>query len=206
MTPKTFFRKFVDLYREAREPTFRTAGVHRSRCRSVSGGLEDLTAAYIARNNPGAYRIFVDHSVPIGDGKVRYPDLVVCEKQTQVVRSYVDVKVDLGWKRDRIEAMCEELRNVAVATAGKEMKLGPNPKTRKLYRVVEDPSCHLVVGALANGGDTTPEKAAEMAREYRVEFYVLSEGKHPNEFSRQRGCTFDGLEIRQPDMKRLRNI
>lgn len=207
MTSDEFFSRLVELYRRARMPTFETEGITRARCRSVSGGLEDLVAAYIVRNLPGRFHIFVDQPVSIGRGVLRYPDLVLCDNDRKAVCSFVDVKTDLGWKRDEIEAMSIKLRQLADATAAKMMKLGPTPNTRRSHDVVERPACHLVVAAWPNSGKTSPAAAAAIALESGVEFYVLSEGRHPNHFSRGTEDVFADLVIRRSDMARLlRNV
>jgi hypothetical protein len=203
MSHDEFFRQFVDLYRRARIPTFPAEGITRARCRSVSGGLEDLTAAYIVRNMPDQYQIFVDQPVSLGGRDVRYPDLVVCESRRRVVCSFLDVKTDLGWKRDEIKAMCDRLRELADAKAGSTIMLGSNRTTRMPYTVAERPSCHVVVGAWPNSGNTIPIDAITLARECGVEFYILSEGKHPNHYSGDLENTFDDLVIRSADMQRL---
>lgn len=197
MTPDDFALGFVNLYRRARELSVPCQSVTRARARSVSSDLEELVAAYIAANSKNELHIYVDQPVSIGEGKVAYPDLVVLDVNSRTVISIVDVKTDIGWKRDGMQSMCKKLTGVRLALQAQgTVKLGPEPKLRLPYAVSADLSCHLVVGALKNSGNDlqTPD-AIKFAEDSRVQVHVLIEGKHPNDFSRQRGAEFPGMRV-----------
>ena len=171
--------------------------VTRARARSVSSDLEELVAAYVATNSKNKLHIYVDQPVSTGEGNVAYPDLVVLDLNSKKVISIVDVKTDIGWKRDGIQTMCEKLTRIRLALKAQgTVKLGAEPKLRVPYAVSADLSCHLVVGALANSGNglQTPE-AMKLAQDSGVQVHVLIEGKHPNYFSRQRGAQFPGMKV-----------
>lgn len=197
MTPDEFASGFVNLYRSARELSVPSQYVTRARARSVSSDLEELVAAYIAANSKNELHIYVDQPVNIGGSKVAYPDLVVLDLKSRTVISIVDVKTDIGWKRDSVRSMCEKLSRTRLALKMLGfVKLGPERKMRVPYVVSANLSCHLVIGALANSGNDlqTPE-TVKLAENYKVQVHVLIEGKHPNHFSRQRSDQFPGMEV-----------
>lgn len=197
MTPDEFGSTFVDLYRRARKLSVPCQNITRARARSVSSDLEELVAAYICANSKNSLHIYVDQPVSIGDGKVAYPDLVILDLDSKTVISIVDVKTDIGWKRDGMQSMCEKLDRISLAikTQG-TVTLGAEPKSRVPYAVSADLTCHLVIGALKNSGNNlqTPD-AIKFAKERKVQVHVLIEGKHPNDFSRQRGAHFPGMKV-----------
>lgn len=197
MTSDDFASGFVNLYRRARELSVPSQNVTRARARSVSSDLEELVATYVAANSKNELHIYVDQPVSIGEGKVVYPDLVVLDMNSGTVISIVDVKTDIGWKRDGMQSMCEKLNRIRLALKVQgTVKLGSEPKLRVPYAVSANLSCHLVVGASANSGNDlqTPE-AVKLAEDSKVQVHVLIEGKHPNHFSRQRGTEFPGMKI-----------
>lgn len=208
MTPENFVQRFIGLYRRARELSVLSPAVTRARSRSVSSDLEELVAAYVAANSARNLHIYVDQPVSLGARKVAYPDLVVLDVATQTVIAIIDVKTDIGWKRDGMQAMCEKLANVrrALAIRG-TVQLGPEPKLRSPHKIADDLSCHLVVGALENSGKElqTPE-TMKIAADNGVLVHLLIEGKHPNHFSRQKLDTFPGMRVRVNDFAALANL
>lgn len=205
MTPAAFTEAFVSLYRRAREVKFAPDRVTRARARSVSAELEELVAAYIVNNSAEDLHIYVDQPVSVGGGKTPYPDLVVLNKSTNIVTAIADIKTDIGWKRDGIKAMCSKLsvlRDEIIDKGG--VNLGPTPKERSHFPVSGSLSCHLIIGTAANSGDLLQkEDAQQIAKDCGVLMYVLSEGLHPNHFSRQANNIFPGLKIRDQDFSLL---
>jgi hypothetical protein len=202
VSPDEFFREFVGLYVRARVPTFMAEGITRARCRSVSGGLEDLTAYYIATSAPGRFRVYVDQPVSVS-GKVQYPDLVVQCIASGTVSDFVDVKTDLGWKRSELQAICRKLKTLSTEVAGKTVRLGDEPRTRQPVGVAAAARAHVVVGTWENCGEMQPEEAIQLAAAEGVPLYIFSEGRHPNHFSRSKSGHFPGLEVRTSDMERF---
>jgi hypothetical protein len=208
MTPEDFASNFVDLYRYARALSVPSPKVTRARSRSVSSDLEELVAAYVAANSDRDLHIYVDQPVSLGDGKVAYPDLVILDLASQTVIAIVDVKTDIGWKRDGMQAMCEKLSKVrqALTTIG-TVNLGPEPKLRAPHMVAKNLSCHLVVGALENSGkDLQTPESMKLAKDNDIQVHVLVEGRHPNHFSRQQLNSFPGMKVRIEDFAALARL
>ena len=205
MTPADFASGFVDLYRRARELSVPSAKVTRARARTVSSGLEELVAAYIASNSVRNVHIYVDQPVGTGGGRVSYPDLVVLDLTTQNVVALVDVKTDIGWQREGLQSMCTKLAKLRDALLAQgSVRLGPEPRLRISYAISSNLSCHLVIGALANSGrDIQTTDAVQIAANSKVKFHVLIEGKHPNHFSRQQGACFPGLIVMTSSFRAL---
>lgn len=205
MSPADFAEAFVALYRRARTVELKPEKITRARARSVSSELEELIAAYIITNSHEDLHIYVDQPVTLSTGKTQYPDLVVLNKRINQVIAIADIKTDIGWNRGGMEDMCSKLaslRGGLVSTGS--IKLGPEPKQRKPYSVSKFLSTHLVIGAAKNSGDEfRSAEAIEIAKRYGTAVYVLTEGKHPNDFSRQSQGLFPGLFVRKEDLSSL---
>lgn len=113
------------------------------------------------------------------------------------VISIVDVKTDIGWKRDGMQSMCEKLARIRLALKVQgTVKLGSEPKLRVPYAVSANLSCHLVVDALENSGKSLQTtEAVKLAEDRKIQVHVLIKGKHPNYFSRQRNAEFPGMKV-----------
>jgi hypothetical protein len=176
----------------------------RARARSISSDLEELVASYIIASTNKNLHIYVDQPVSIGNGRVAYPDLVILDKDLSKVVAIADVKTDIGWNRNGIESMCKKLSTVREAIKANSLDLGTEPKLRKPFVVSEALDCHLIIGASVNSGKLLQSsEALEIATSFGVHLYILTEGKHPNNFSRQAGNTFIGMTVRCEDFNNL---
>lgn len=207
MSDEEFFKELVSLYVKAREIPYPARWVNRARCRSVSGQLEDLLAYYVSEQLPERFEIFVDQPVSLGGRNVRYPDLVLLHRESGLVTSVVDVKTDLGWKRGEIRRLCQYMKDLAVAMAGRQVTVrwGDWPEDKTAHPVAPHVSAHVVVASWENADGSDPDAAIRIARDMGVHLHVLSRGRHPNYFSREYSyCdVYDGLEIRSQDMRSL---
>lgn len=203
MNSQEFFNQFIGLYRQARIPTFADDSIRRDRCRSVSGGLEDLLAFFIAKNIPGKYRIYVDQHLNLGKRLAMYPDIVLLSRESDQVKHFIDAKTDLGWNRDKLEFMCEKLFDQAEASKRVAVKLVGHTGEVGEHRVAVDAKCHLVIGTRVNSGNLDASRVAEVERKTGVAIYVLSESKHPNLFSKGAESVYPESCIAQDAIDRL---
>ena len=119
MTPKEYFRKIIELYEKSRIPQFYNPNIQRGRSASISSELEDLTALFIALNNPNQCNYFIDQPMKFLGSTTKYPDIVI-QKTDGVIDHLIDVKTDLGWNRNGIYAFCDKWEKAIAAVKGKE--------------------------------------------------------------------------------------
>ena len=94
MEPQEFIRKIIELYREARKPRFYHPSVKRGVSRSIPSLTED-------------YDFFIDQYITFREGiKTIRPDTVIA--QNGEVKHIIDIKTDLGWKREEITETCRK--------------------------------------------------------------------------------------------------
>jgi len=107
MSPEEYFRKIIELYNQSRDPKFYNPNIQRGRSSSISSELEDLTAFFIALNNPNKCSYFTDQPMKFEGSTTKYPDIVIQNKDKSI-RNLIDVKTDIGWNRDGMFSFCEE--------------------------------------------------------------------------------------------------
>ncbi|ODV03554.1 MAG: hypothetical protein ABT20_14520 [Rubrivivax sp. SCN 70-15] len=103
MTPQAFTTKLVDAYQRARLPLYVNDKLYRGESRSVASEIEDLLALYLVDNVPriGSIRINQPMCITVhGRRRTIKPDLVLFRDGE--VRALVDLKMDLGYKREEI--------------------------------------------------------------------------------------------------------
>lgn len=203
MTPQEFFDNLVDLYRRARIPTFKDGAIRRDRCRAVSGGLEDLLAYQIVRNHKDKYLAYIDQYVNPGAKPVMYVDVLLRSKASGEVQHFLDTKTDLGWSSEGLEELCKRFKGQVERAKKVTIKLADELGVETACRVAPDAQCHVVVATRANGRDLTMERLARIQRETAVSIYVLSDGEHPNSFSRQPTSHYPSERIAQSEFQRL---
>ena len=105
MTPQAFTEQLVRAYQLAREPSHRHDKLRRGESRSVASEVEDLLAFYLVENLPSIDRVRINQPMSAFINKRRKtlkPDLLIIRDGE--VRAFVDLKMDLGYKRDAIAA------------------------------------------------------------------------------------------------------
>jgi hypothetical protein len=103
MTPSEFTIALVDAYQRARLPLYPSNKLQRGESRSVASEVEDLLARYLVDEVSQIDRIRINQpmSISVHDRRTAIkPDLVVI--RNDAVRALVDVKMDLGYKREEI--------------------------------------------------------------------------------------------------------
>ena len=129
MTNKELIHHIIKLYQQANQLTagFHNAAVTRGRRHIISSMVEDLLANFMQQRlaDPDL-RFWVDYALSYklpggGRAKTIYPDIAVVRQvrgHNQVV-AIVDVKMDLGWKRDfgtRMPAIAQDIQELKQAS------------------------------------------------------------------------------------------
>ena len=105
MEPREFIRKIIELYREARKPRFYHPSVKRGVSRKISSLTEDLFSYFLAVNLTEDYDFFTDQNITFSEGKkILRPDTIIA--QNHVIMNIIDIKMDLGWKRNTFSNNC----------------------------------------------------------------------------------------------------
>jgi hypothetical protein len=106
MTPKKFIGEIVNAYCRARIPLHPHPKLTRGESRSISPETEDLIAFYLVQRIPQIERIYINQPLTRRGYPRIKPDLVICHGDQ--MRVWLDVKIDLGWKRTTFEQMLRD--------------------------------------------------------------------------------------------------
>lgn len=201
MTPEEYLEKVLDLYIESRKSKFNCpcTDITRGRSSSISSGLEDLTAYFLALNVGEDRKFFVDQPMRFGtkeSGKIqtRYPDIAIVEKGG-IISHLVEVKTDLGWMRDGMSDFCEDWDTRIERVKGTEtsFKYG-DPKKEFNGRFSTDLKYHIVV--VAKGNYTGLAKIKDFNKDFNnVLLYFLLEKLHPNFYGMTKSVAMEKIEI-----------
>jgi hypothetical protein len=204
MSPEEYFKKIIELYRNSREPKFYNPNIHRGRSSSISSELEDLTALFLALNNPNQCSYFTDQPMKFEGSSTKYPDIVI-QNTDGLIKDLVDVKTDIGWDRDGLYAFCQEWEKRIRAVKGKktEFKHGKN-KTKVQGKFSENLKYHVVVVSEKNSGSKIESDHRNVMTKLRhVCLYVLSKGEHPNNYKYDGEELLERIEINNNEFQRL---
>ena len=206
MTPDEYFRKLIELYFNSREPKYYNPNIFRGRSTSISSELEDLTALFIALNNPNPCNYFTDQPLKFQGSKTKYPDIVI-QHENKFIYDLVDMKADTGWNRDGMLKFCEEWEQYIESVKGTETQfINGKTKERHYGKFSKNLKYHVVVATEVNSGKKILEDY-ELVKEKctNVELYILSKGVHPNSYTLSQGEVLKKISINNTEFDRLMN-
>ncbi len=145
MPPKEYFRKLIELYHQSRDPKYYNPNIYRGRSSSISSELEDLTALFIALNNPHQCNYFADQPIKFEGSTTKYPDIVIQNKDGSI-KNLIDVKTDIGWNRESMYSFCAEWekRIESVKGTDTEFRKGKN-KEKLVGRFSDELKYHILL-------------------------------------------------------------
>lgn len=206
MSPEEYFRKLIELYFSAREPKYYNPNIYRGRSTSVSSELEDLTALFIALNNPNNCNYFTDQPIKFEGSTTKYPDIVIQnDDKLGVISNLVDTKADTGWNRDGMLNFCQEWEKRIEAVKGKQTSFS-NGKTKKNHNGEFSTNLHyhVVVASEINSGKKILEDYNIIQEQCKnVSLYILSTGVHPNNYEFSQSEILNKMIIRYKEFDRL---
>jgi hypothetical protein len=208
MTPKEYFRKIIELYEKSKIPQFYNPNIQRGRSASISSELEDLTALFIALNNPNQCKYFIDQPMKFLGSTTKYPDIVI-QKTGGVIDHLIDVKTDFGWNRNGIYAFCDKWEKAIAAVKGKETSFKRGLDKKLVSGIFsENLKYHVLVITRRNSGKQINKDHARVMEELKnVYLYVLSDGLHPNAYGLHADEKLDSIQIEYSEIERfLRSI
>jgi hypothetical protein len=182
MTPLEFMKIVRGHYQEAKLPRYYHPKVRRGRSHSLAYIAEDLVAVFIAFNLKEDLEIYVDQPITvIGHKKRSYPDISIFKENK--LTNIIDVKLDLGWIRDKLSEICEKNSISIKAIRNKEGKLkdGITGET-KTISITEGCKYHILIVSGCNITEKKLEEQINQVIKYQSEVscYVLSGKEHPN--------------------------
>lgn len=206
MTNLGLIEKVTELYKIAKKSVsdFQSASIKRGRNHSISSVVEDLLAYFILnRVQLDNYELWVDYPMsyksPIKKtkkgnqaSKTIYTDIALVKiiDDKFVVEHIIDLKMDLGWKRDlqpTIENAISTVKEIQIEGKGTYKKLDINGiKTKESYPVSFSNKIrwHIVVISDQNihveqmKTNIAYAKLKEEGNPFR--FYIFSKDYHPN--------------------------
>lgn len=204
MTPEEYFRKIIELYHHSREPKYYNPNIKRGRSSSISSELEDLTALFIALNNPNKCLYFTDQPMTFEGSTTKYPDIVI-QNQSGAIKNLIDVKTDIGWNRDGMYSFCKEWEKRIESIKGTKttFKQGID-KTIHHGVFSKRLKYHIIVVSKKNSGNKIESVHEKVKKELKnIRLYTLSEGVHPNNYKYSPSETMEKIQIHENEFKRL---
>lgn len=207
MTKEEFFERIIDFYQESRKVSVEASNIHRGRSASISSKLEDLTAAFINEAIPRNCVFYTDQPITL-NGTTRYPDILIQESDG-TLSHLVDVKTDLGWKRNKMFEYSEKWDKIIENSKGQHVNFKSGIDKKNLTgRISEKLKLHVVIASLKNSGSQLKSDYENIKASYsNIEIYILSQGIHPNDYNHSKNELLQKIEIRDSDFSALiRNL
>ncbi len=204
MTPREYFRKIIELYEKSRIPQFYNPNIQRGRSASISSGLEDLTALFIALNNPNQCNYYTDQPMKFEGSRNKYPDIVI-QNQDGLIEHLIDVKTDTGWNRTGLYDFCENWEATIAKVQGTQTSFKRGIDKEIIEGVFSiNLKYHVVVISKINSGKFIESDQTRVMRELKnVYLYFLSDGLHPNEYDVSVDEKLRRIEISTAEIERL---
>ena len=184
MTSTQFIEKVIELYAQARNSSYYHPKIRRGRSHTISAQVEDLLAAFLGFNLLKDFDIYVDQPLTLeGTKKKLYPDIILSENG--VLKSFLDVKMDLGWNRDGFVKFChdKDLEIENILSLNYNLKDGLT-KTISTGRISDKLKYHVVIISDKNISDTKFQRNIEETKNLNnVKVYCLTSNQHPNTYA-----------------------
>lgn len=186
MKPREFIREVTRMYHDARMPLYPDKNIKRGRSHSISSIAEDLFAHYLVSNGKNIEAIYVDQPMTISSAGSKisiYPDITIVKNGA--ISAFLDLKMDLGWKRHGLVDLCKKHRDLVVKVrgAGCSFRDGQT-KTSRTVKVSEHASYSVVIISGTNINPELLKTQLEQVEALRpdVEVFVLCKKGHLNSY------------------------
>lgn len=210
-TPNDFVLKIREAYFDARKTKVFNPKTFRGRSHTISSYSEDLLADYLQQNIKNQYVYYIDQPITykIGDeSKIFYPDIaIIKENQTKTIKMIIDLKMDIGWGREKLPLYFDEKLKFINEICGIECSFNdPNKKGTKSAERVElkfddnlKYSVVLVSDMNMSSAVRGKLKSTVIVRE-NIKLFVLTTDVHPNDY---RLDQLDNIKINKDDFEDL---
>lgn len=201
--PVDFMKHICQLYLDARSPKFPYENIARGNSRIVSSEVEDLTAAFLSTNLHGEYEFLTDQSMRVEGVRRFVPDVVIMKQN--VIHDIIDVKMDLGRRRDDFYTEGGKWEDILQQINGKDCSfIDGVTKERKYASFADSVTCHIIV---ISSGNINPEQFRQQFSKFNdyesVDVYCFSENLHPNTYHQTPEEIIGIMNIRSDEFDRL---
>lgn len=210
MTIEKVYENLVQHYKDAENVTlpYKAENIFRVRQHSISSIAEDLFAFYLREfllkefNNSFPIYLMVDYRIqPKHNDTIvtMFPDIaIVIEKDKPILASYIDLKLDIGYKRDYFQFYPEIVNKIKHVRNSKDIGTFTYPKHDPVL-VQPNLKWRTVVLSTKNSNGTHFQEVLNKAQanaDY-LDIYFLARNQHPNE------KIFDSSNIVKEEVSRL---
>ena len=204
MTPEEYFKKIIELYHRSREPEYYNPNIKRGRSSTISSKLEDLTALFIALNNPNNCYYYTDQPIKFKGSTTKYPDIVIQNKNGEI-NNLIDVKTDLGWNREGMLAFCNDWEKKIENIKGTKTKFNMGADKQLINgRFSKKLRFHILVISKINSGKLIESDHKTVLKSMKnVCLYVLSDSLHPNNYYFSINETLKKIIINKKEFERF---
>ena len=204
MTPSEYFKKIVQLYHASREPEYYNPNIKRGRSSSISSRLEDLTALFIALNNPNNCNYYTDQPIKFEGSTTKYPDIVIQEENGKI-KNLIDVKTDIGWNREGMFNFCSEWEKRIDKIKSTKTKFKQGSDKKNIEGMFSNKlKYHILVISKINSGKTIESDYKKVNSTMKnVSLYILSDEIHPNNYELSVQETLTKIKINELEIERL---
>ena len=204
--PVDFMKHICQLYQDARLPKIpyeNIENISRGNSRIVSSEVEDLTAALLSTNLHGEYLFLTDQSMRVENVRRFVPDVVIMKEN--VIHDIIDVKMDLGRRRDDFYTEGSKWEDILQQINGKDCSfIDGVTKERKYASFADNVRCHIIV---ISSGNINPEQFRKQISKFddyeSVDVYCFSEDLHPNTYHQTPEEIVEIMNIRSDEFDRL---
>lgn len=198
MTPDAFVHEVIEAYSRAHFPVRRHPKLLRGESRSVASETEDLLAFYLASSILSIDPIFINQPVTIQAQPRFKPDLAIC-RGSQIC-ALLDVKMDLGYKRDSFDSTLRQADDRIVQLRGQVCGFWARIAGRRErieYRVSQHAKyLYVVVSDLNVSPGRFDEFVSCASSLCNTSLHVLTRDFHPNDEGAKTGIIicYDAFE------------
>lgn len=185
MKPEEFIRQVINSYHAARQSKYPNKKVHRGRSHTISSEAEDLLAIYLVKNDKTIDAVYIDQTIHIKDVvKAFIPDIVIVRGNT--ITTFLDLKMDLGYKRDGLIDLCSKDQALLKRVRGKTCSLIDGSTKQKHELTISKKAIYDIV--VISGKNISKDNLESQLTESKhftknVAVHVLSENIHPNTYN-----------------------
>ncbi len=208
MTERQFITQIIRLYRKARQPFFPDGTIKRAEGRSISSLSEDLLAKYLADATRHKFLIRINQPLfcaQLSSPNKLKPDLSII-RGNQIV-AFVDVKTDLGYKRDEFFYQSRNKDRLIIRLRGRSIsgkQLKRDKKTELNLSISKHIKYHIV---LISSKNISKERFRVIKSKFEKlkasTLYIFTENNHPNQPELSFRQTCSAVRLRRRDFTTL---
>ncbi len=205
MKPEKFVNEIIENYHKARVAQYPDKKIHRGRSISISSVSEDLLASFLLKNDKTIGAIYVDQPIHVPDVvKIFIPDVVIVRGST--ITAFLDLKMDLGYKRYGLVDLCRKDQELLKKVRGKECSLTDgHTKEKHRFTVSKEAIYDIVVISSGNIGKKILESQLNESNQFNkdVAVHVLTDGYHPNTYGLTLKELMKHIEINEDSFRNI---